>query len=466
MVSTESAVAARESIRIAGLSGSPASKPGAPLHRDGSSGIVWMSKDASGSESGKPLFRHSAMRSVGDRLFGNVAIAVPPSGRLALVIALFSLTALTVAICIVEVPQRSRAIGVLMPTGGFVDIVARRPGLVVDVFVVEGQLVQNDQLAITIGDVAYQHGKFASEVNLRSLADELDLLSRVHASQQEIAADRLIALNEQMANAAKQQGIAEERCRSLDHELAILEKRFQRWQKLVRGGHVSRDAFELEQVTLVRLRAERAEYRRTTVELSQRAQTISRSITEARKQLDLNAIEHAMGAERLEREIELERYRVLQEFRVSNQSVVAQVFVRPGDVVQSGQVLAKLRQPGDHLQAWLYLPTSTARLLRSGQPVEISLDAYPRQVYGTHTAVVTSVSAIALLPQEIRAPLLLAGPVFEVKAELEQADVRAEGSSWPLTPGTSFSAEIVQSRLRLYEWLFRSLRGDAGDSHR
>jgi hypothetical protein len=97
--------------------------------------------------------------------------------------------------------------------------------------------------------------------------------------------------------------------------------------------------------------------------------------------------------------------------------------------------------------------------------VEISLDAYPRQVFGTHTAIVSSVSGIALLPKDIRAPLLLAGPVFEVKADLEQHEVSAEGARWPLSPGTSFSADIIQRRFRLYEWLFRSRPGASGDGH-
>jgi membrane fusion protein len=286
-------------------------------------------------------------------------------------------------------------------------------------------------------------------------------LHEAHARQQEINSDSLIALQEKTNTAQTQLEIAGERLQSHSSELAILEKRFLRWQELVDGGHVSRDAFELEQANLIRARADHAELQQKHIDQSQVIQTLSRSQTEIRKQLDLNRVEHALSAERLQRSIELGRHEARQELSTLEQSVVAQILVRPGDAVRSGQVLAKLRRPGERLQAWLYLSTSSARLLRTGQSVEISLDAYPQQVYGTHTAIVSSVSGIALLPEDIRAPLLVAGPVFEVRAELNESSVSVNGVAWPLSPGISFSADIIQRRLKLYEWVFKSLLGDA-----
>ena len=74
-------------------------------------------------------------------------------------------------------------------------------------------------------------------------------------------------------------------------------------------------------------------------------------------------------------------------------------------------------------------------------------------------AVVSSVSGTALLPKDIHAPLLLAAPVFEVKAELGQTGVSTASGTWPLTPGISFSAEIIRRRLKLYEWLLKAPLG-------
>jgi len=421
-----------------------------------------MCRDAAGRKSRQALFRQAAVTAVGHRLFGEVSIVVPPSSRAAILIALLSTAALVATTWIVEVPQRSHAVGVLMPAGGFVDVVAERPGQVAQMLVSQGQLVAEGHLLVTTGGRSAHEGRSVSLEILRSLQTELELLNNAHAHQQEIAADKLTALAEEMAAAIEQIELAEERQRLLDSELEMLEKRLARWRELVQGGHVSRDAFEREQANVSRARADRTEFRRTTVALLQRKKALARISAEARKQLDLDLLQHSMSAERLRREIDRSQFDVLQEFRASEPSVVAQVLVRPGDAIQPGQVLLKLRKPGDRLQAWLYLPTSRARLLRTGQAVEISLDAYPRQVYGTHTAVVSSVSGIALLPQDIHVPLLLAGPVFEVKAELEKAAINTEAGSWPLSPGISFSAEIIQRRLKLYEWLLQAPISNSG----
>ena len=419
-----------------------------------------MCRDATRRKSGRPLFRQSAVNAVGYRLFGSVAVVAPPSAGLALTVAFLALAGLIGVTSIVEVPRRARAVGVLMPPGGLTDVIANQAGQVGDVFVSDGQLVPKDHLLATVGNGAYLQGESGPEANLRSLRNELELVNDGHASQQEITGDRLIALREQMASATNRLEIAQEMVRSHSAELMVLEGRFRRWQALVRDGHVSRDAFEFEQANLIRERTRHAEMRQANVDSFQTIQTLARSREEIEKQLDLNSIQHALSTERLQREIEIGRRAVVQEFRVSEQSVVVQVLVQPGDAVRIGQVLAKLRQPGERLQAWLYLSTSGARLLKTGQTVEITLDAYPREVYGTLTAVVSSVSGTALLPQDIRAPLLLAGPVFEVIAELDQSSVNAQGMYWPLSPGISFSADIIQERMRLYQWMLKSLLGD------
>jgi membrane fusion protein len=116
------------------------------------------------------------------------------------------------------------------------------------------------------------------------------------------------------------------------------------------------------------------------------------------------------------------------------------------------------------LQAWLYLSSANAGRLYTGQEVELRLDAYPHQMFGTQAATIASISSIALLPSELDVPLALSGPVFEIRATLLEQHIRAHGRNWPLAAGTSFQADVVQQRYRLYEWLLRLRR--AGDRRR
>jgi membrane fusion protein len=84
-------------------------------------------------------------------------------------------------------------------------------------------------------------------------------------------------------------------------------------------------------------------------------------------------------------------------------------------------------------------------------------------MFGTYSAVVTSISETALVPHELSVPIAIDGPVFEVRATLLDRSIEALGASWPLTPGLSFRAAVIQRRLRLYQWFFRALIGRESD---
>jgi membrane fusion protein len=81
-------------------------------------------------------------------------------------------------------------------------------------------------------------------------------------------------------------------------------------------------------------------------------------------------------------------------------------------------------------------------------------------MFGTIRAIVSKVSTIALLASDLAVPLPIKGPVFEVRATIDTDSITALGSSWPLAPGTSFQADVIRQRYRLYQWLLRSMWAD------
>jgi multidrug efflux pump subunit AcrA (membrane-fusion protein) len=92
---------------------------------------------------------------------------------------------------VVEVPLRSRAVGVLVPSGGLVDVVASQSGCVEDVYVVAGEVVPDDRLLLRIssGDGSTQ-GQPAAKMRLQSLQSELHLLEKVNLHEKQLATDR------------------------------------------------------------------------------------------------------------------------------------------------------------------------------------------------------------------------------------------------------------------------------------
>ena len=419
-----------------------------------------MRKNIARRDSRRSLFRESAVHASGYRLFGEVSVAVPPSAGFAVLFGALIVGVLVVAVSIVEIPQRSRAVGVLMPAGGLIDVVASDSGRVRDVFVKAGEVVEAGErlLAVASGDASIQ-SRSLSEMRLRSLEHELSLRENAHQRKLIMSSDRIGLLDQELQAAAERQKLGRARLRAHAEELDVRERRLARQQLLMNEGHVTRDTLDVESAGLLGAQASVAENTQRAVSLAQEVRGLEQSKRALHHQITISALEHQVEVERVRRDIASAAHQVSGDYRLSDRRQVAHVLVHPGMAVDKGQVLAKLREPAGQMEAWLYVSTSSARLMRQGQSVEIRLDAYPQQVFGTFSASVSSISGVALLPREITVPLQIAGPVFEIRAELNDVSVESAGAEWPLQPGISFRADIVQQRLKLYEWLLRSLSG-------
>jgi len=425
-----------------------------------------MGKDAVRQESGKPLFRRSASSTAGYRLFGRADAVMPPSALAALAVSVISLFALVATAIIVEVPQRAKAVGILMPPGGFLDVVAAEAGQVSGIYVEDGQPVSAGQLLLEISATGTNVlGESQTVAQLRSLRAELGFLRQVRDQQRQISSDRVASVQVELGATRRRVQLAGQQRAAQREELAVLETRFRRLQELAGEGHIARDAIDLEFASLLRARSASSELEQQLVGLRMDLGRLEHLHAEARRTTALRESEFELRAEKLRREIELGAYLAEQGIRSAMDGIVARVLVRPGAVVQQGQVLARLHKQDEVLEAWLYLSSGTARLLRVGQPVELQLDAWPQSVFGSRTAIVSSVSGIALTPTELAVPLTLSGPVFEVRATLQDSVMTAYGAEWPIAPGTSFRAEVIQRRLMLYQWLLRALYHDAEGSH-
>lgn len=372
--------------------------------------------------------------------------------------AIATLMLLAVTAFVVELPVRVRAAGILMPPEGFLDVVATETGVVTRIHARAGQAVTAGELLMEISAAGTNlPGEAYPQISLRSLHAERQYLVDAHSLRQELATERRAVLADQASAAAERASLAERQLGMQREQQTVLEKRVARTGALAAAGHLSRDAAERQQVELLQVREKRNELQQRLLQLAADRARIRAALREAEAENRLSDAEHSLQIERLDREIGKVGYHLRQGIRASGQNVVARVLVSAGSNVRAGQVVAKLYRPQDGLEAWLYLSSTNARMLRQGQAVRLLLDAYPKEMFGTLAAEVTWVSPIALSAEEVAVPLPLAGPVFEVRARLDETDIAALGRRWTLPAGATFRAEVIQHRLRLYEWLLRSV---------
>ncbi|WP_432967433.1 HlyD family efflux transporter periplasmic adaptor subunit [Dactylosporangium sp. CA-233914] len=121
---------------------------------------------------------------------------------------------------------------------------------------------------------------------------------------------------------------------------------------------------------------------------------------------------------------------------------VVSLAINEGQLVQPGTRVAEMERldaPGDALQAVVFVPASSAPLLRVGNTVAVTAAAAPSTVFGTMLGVVTSVGAFPETPESLRAflgngpdvqALLAGGAVVRVVVPLRTDPASPSGLHW------------------------------------
>ncbi len=410
---------------------------------------------------GKALFRSRCVSTSRRRLLGQVCIATPPTTTVTLLIALFSLILLGAAAYFVEVPQRTRAVGVLMPAGGLLKVIATDTGRVTELAVTEGMTVTEGQLLLRItSDRNAPDSSAVSESQIRSLEVELGLIDRAYVREREIKSSRAAALQKQVEITRFRLSKAVDEVDLQSQHVRLLEQRFERINVLVAQGSLAKDKLALERSGILRAKANSTGLERDMLRIRQEIMQQEMERVELNSATELDQLHHDMERQRLLRQIGRAQIESGQVVLAPAAGVVARLSARRGSTSRPGQTLMTLYKAESRLEAWLYLPSDKAGQLRAGQAVQLRLDAYPHEMFGTISAVVSQVSTIALLASDLAVPLPINGPVFEVRASIAANSIDALGSSWPLSPGTSFQADVIRQRFRLYQWLLRYVRGE------
>jgi membrane fusion protein len=403
-----------------------------------------------------PLFRAEAVQSAREPLHGPVTLVMPPSAFAGAGLSVIALAMLALAAFIVEVPQRTAAVGVLMPPDGFTRIVAETSGQVIDVNVAAGDRVEAGQplLSVSADRSVINHGTVSSN-QLRSLWNERRLLGEAHMRRQRMHSERLDAVAGQLDSLELRLELLGREMQIQDSRSTLLSSRLDRLHELAASGNFPAVQLDDHRLALLSEEAVAAALQQRAAQLAEERDELARARVALVEEAETRQIEFAIALEQLQRQIASLEASVSSELQAPASGLVARVTVRAGQAVRPGQTLVTLQRGESDLEAWLYLSSANAGLIRAGQEVQLRLDSYPHQMFGTLPATVATISHVALLPSDLDVPLAISGPVFELRATLDAQHINALERDWPLAAGTSVRADVVQRRYRLYEWLLR-----------
>lgn len=404
------------------------------------------------------LFRKEAVKAAQQRWFGPVLIVTPPTLTVAICVAVLAIGCLVCATVIIEVPERIRAQGVLLPGQGLLRVRASRAGRVDKLDIANGVTVDKGQVLMWLTDTLRTplHQPRTLE-RIASLENELKLLDQSLRLEINAATDRELLIQQRVKITRDRLAMAQQEYRLRLRRAELQQRRSTRLSTLVANAAVSAHSADEQASATLEAQAAKNAAGQQVVALEDELAILGQKLRhEVATPLRLET-QTGIRRESLLREISESKLQSVLELASPGDGIVAGLSVRAGSFVQSGQVLMTLHDPRDTLEAYLYVSADNAGMIERGQLVELQLRAYPHQLFGTQTATIKSVSAVSISMREIDAGIAVKGPVFEIRAALESSTINARGDAWSLPPGTVFTADLIRRRWPVYRWLLRSL---------
>ncbi len=401
------------------------------------------------------LFRREAIAHATRRLDGQVVLATPLSVTtlgLLLAVVVFAVTAFA---AFGSYSRKATVPGYLIPDQGMIRAAAQASGTLQSLLVKEGDIVSAaDRIAVlslsaetaagTVGDVISQ-GLTSETLAARMKAESRLAQLEVEREQSNIRLAKSEAEHKQIS---AQIGLQNQR-------LEIARDEYGRAVEIAKKGFLARREVDARRMTVLGAEQELATHNRQLAatesiiaDIKARLASIPLEINAARS--EASTAEASLDQRRAEAEA-----RRLQFVTAPVSGRVAALPVTMGQAVAAGATIAVVVPVGGRLEAELLAPSRAIGFVQPGQDVELSLEAFPYQRFGTVRDTIRSVSTTVISPSEIGFQgLSVDEPVFRIRVALGRETVMAYGQAIPMQPGMRASAEIVFDRRSLLHWLF------------
>lgn len=142
------------------------------------------------------------------------------------------------------------------------------------------------------------------------------------------------------------------------------------------------------------------------------------------------------------------------------QGEVNNFYVKPGDNLSFQQALMQLLPNNNEYEAILHVPNAHIGFVQKHQKVDIKIDAFSYQKYGSVLGEVSLVSKQTYIGEGLEASAQ--NTFYIVKVKLLNTHMQAKGQHWPIKSGMSLRANIVLSEPTLLEWLLAPLYDKLG----
>jgi membrane fusion protein len=424
-----------------------------------------------------PLFRPEVLAERQAQWLGTVLLAPRLSHRLFAVFATLTVAGVFTLLYYGDFTRKTRIDGWLVPTTGLVKVFAPRSGVLVGLYVQEGQEIRKGEPLLALAGELQSAKLGASQAEItRQLAERRQSLlqeerenQQLTEQQQQGLAGRLATLREEEIQI--QSAIDEQKSR-----VDLAGETEGRLRQVRRLGYVSEQQLQQAEGTKLEQMVSLTTLERQRITMQRERLTLEGELTELPVKAKAQAAITERGIATLDQEqAEVEAQRETQREIVvpaPKDGFVTAIQAVAGGHADINVPLLSIVPSGAALEAHLYSPSRAVGFVRPGQRVFLRYQAYPYQKFGQYDGVVVSISRSAVSPGEL-APQLpglatLYGtnePVYRIEVSLASQTVTAYGRRLPLQPGMQLEADVALEHRRLYEWVLDPLYTITGKWH-
>ncbi len=393
------------------------------------------------------LFREEAMRHRLAYEEGRGLVRVSPPWTWALLwIVVSAIAVALVASFVGHVEVTGRGRGILRPTLGVRALTSQLSGTVTRVEARSGDRVKAGATLLHIESPSVQAQLLEADRELEALKNGY---STVSTEQDQHYAEQLASLH------AREKRLADE-IGSLRGSVQHFQRRVQADEGLLAKGLVSDMAVSESRDALAQAERQLGAAEQTLDQTRQELASL-----ESRRGDDVWNRKQLLAAAQNKRDA---LALVLQQsvLQAPQDGVVEALLVKPGEVVQAGQVLGKLVPVDSPLEVVSFLPERDRAFAKPGDEVELELDQLPHAQYGTLKARIVRIGDDLASPAELHdllgdEPQKVAPPSYRV--ELEITDARAADSAHvKLRTGALMNVRYTLRRERLVTLVLSPLR--------
>ena len=363
-----------------------------------------------------------------------------------------TLTAALVWAAFFKLDEITRGQGKVIPTSREQVVQSLDSGVLAELLVREGSLVEKDQVLLRIDDA--RSGAIFREAREKYLS-LLALATRLRAEAAgvtpvfppELAAEPALVQQELQAFNARRRAL-NETVRALETSIEAIRREVALTEPLVQQGVMS-------EVELLRLKRQLSDL------MGQRAERQNRYITDANNELVRVNSELSQTRENaLAREDAYKRTTL----RSPMKGIVKNVQVTTvGGVIQAGQPILEIVPTEDEMLVEAYVKPADVAFLEVGQPAVVKLTAYDFNKYGGLQGVIEHISPDTLRDEKERArrpgtPIELEEGLYRIMVRIQDEDRERNGLRMELTPGMTAMVEVRTGQKTVLEYIFRPLQ--------